>query len=576
MSNKIRRIIPYLLIIVMSIFGLRYQPNGLSWTELLRPYDFFACSPSLPWFLTIFVALVAYLLLRQRFFDATTITAMVLILIFIVNYPHLVYHNVFAHNTATIEMLRCGTIESISIAEAKLWPGFFFTAGSLMLITGLDIVALNDLMLSLFVLLIATISYCFAKRAYKITNNRIVMYAPLFMLIFLFNNRVLYEFMFDHQWYTITLFTALIYTLLQLELRKKPSRGPAIFVSLLVVSTAITITHPITGFMSCLIILLYAVGRRSALTAALTSACIYVSWWTFVSYTYIGEAWHWVEILLQGGMVSEFVTRSFHVEEVLPLYGVVARYVYKAYFGAANLVSLLTLFAILFKKIDGKRVAGIALVSTCAWLGVVVFAPVGITSVLWNDRIFWHISFPLAITSTIGLILYSNYFRKSKVLMLLRKKLDVIMLPVILLGLISSSFLLFEINYYPLYYSPSSDIELSKWAVMHSGNGTRFAVGHTLRLVEYYVAIYKKDIEAPAEYVTLKMYANSIDDLLNPLRVADITLYTCHLEYSLRMGMYHLGYSVHNETVKHAINSVLGMHNVIYNDGRNRAFGVIG
>jgi hypothetical protein len=486
---------------------------------------------------------------------------MILILIFVVNYPNLVHDNVFSQNIATIEMLRSGGIESVSTAQANLWPGFFFTAGFLMQITGLDIVSLNVLMLSLFVLLMGLIAYCFAKRAYEITKNRLVMYAPLFMWIFLFHPLILYEFLFNHQWYAIVLFMVLIYMLLQSELSRK-KLGRRFALSLLVVSTAITITHPITGFIASLTLLLYAVGRRRALTsAALTSACIYVSWWTFVSYTYLGDAWHWVEILLQGGILVEYVKTSLPVK-ALPLFGVIATNMYRAYFGIATLVSLLTLSAILFRKIDDKRTAGIALVSVCAWLGAIAFVPFGISSDLWRTRIYWTLPFPLATTFTIGLFFLSNKLgaraRENKVLKFIKKKSNAIMSLIVLFGLIFSSLLLFETNYYSLYYSPSSNIELSKWVVLHSDNNTTIAIGNGFTLVQYQAVLYQKDVKVS---VVWALPTSTTNEILNQLRTADVILYTCHMESELD-----------NAAVNGTVDSILGIRNIIYDDGMNRAY----
>jgi hypothetical protein len=460
-------------------------------------------------------------------------------------------------------MLRQGGIESVSTVQANLWPGFFFTDGFLMQITGLDIVSLNVFMLSLFVLLMGLTAYCFAKRAYEITKNRIVMYAPLLMWIFLFHPLILYEIMFHHQWYAIVLFMVLIYMLLQFELsQEKLRRGFVLSISLLVVSTAITITHPITGFIASLTLLLYAVGRRRALTsAALTSTCIYVSWWTFVSYTYVGNAWHWVEILLQGGVLVEYVKTSL-AGEALPLFGVVARNMYRAYFGIANLISFLAFSAILFKRIGDKRAVGLALVSACAWLGAVAFVPLGISSDLWTTRIYWHIPFPLAITFTIGLFFLSSKLevraRKNRVLKFIKKKSNAIMSLIVLFGLIFSCSLLLEINYYSLYYSPLRNIQLSKWAVLHSDNNSIIAIGNGLRLVQYHAVLYQKDVKVS---VVWALPTSTTNEILYQLRTADVVLYTSHMQSELNSA-----------SVNGTVDSILGIYNMVYDDGMNRAF----
>jgi hypothetical protein len=541
----------------MAIFGLRYQPYDLSSAQLMGPYDFFAASPLLPYFLIVFVVLVGYLLRARRFLDATLITGMLLVLVFDINYPYLVHHNVFAHDAATIEMLKQGGTGSVSIQSADLWPGFFYVSGFLLKITGLDIVTINDLMLSLFVMLMGLTEYCFAKKAYDITKNRAVMYAPVFMWIFLFNNRVLYEFMFHHQWYSLVLFALLMYILLQHELPgKKLASGRALFISLIIILTAITIMHPITGFVSTIMLLLYAIFRRGVLTAALASMFIYVSWWTFVSYTYFGYAWQWIGTLLQSGILANYATASFSVAETLPLYGEIARYMYKAYFGIAILVSVIVFLAILFKKIDTKRTIGVALVPICACLSVILFAPFGISSVWWKDRIYWIIPFPLALTFTIGLVLLTTKFGRNKTLKFIKKKSNGILLLVTLMGLISSSLLLFENNYYTLYYSPASNFELGKWVVMHTDNGTSIAVGSYFTLVDYYSVVYQKDLQsAPVRA------GSTIGDMLQTLTSSEVVVYTRHMEYALEQG---------NPITN--LSDTLRMDCIIYADGLNKIY----
>jgi len=276
LSGKIPKMISYLLLFLIGttlMFGLRYTPPyGLPCNVMLKPYDFFSFSPFLPWLLIIFFAVLSvHLLLTRRFLDLNVAIAMVPILIFAVNWPYLIHHNVFSHNISTIEMLRGGRVESISGSHARLWPGFNFVAGFLVQITGLDIgtvngiATVNVLMLSLFLQLMGVITYCITKKISIFTGNRAIMYSSLFMWIFLFNNRVMYELMFHHQWYAIVLLWLLIYLLLEFEISKRSTTKRHLVISMLLVSFAITITHPITGFMSVLMFLSYSIIRRRAL-----------------------------------------------------------------------------------------------------------------------------------------------------------------------------------------------------------------------------------------------------------------------------------------------------------------------
>jgi hypothetical protein len=488
---------------------------------------------------------------------------MLLQLIFISNYPNFVHHNVFSQNVATIELIKTGNIQSISRETMRLWPGFPLAAAFMELITGMDTVTLNVFMLSLFVLLIGTTAYLISYIVFKITKNKIAMYTPIFMWIFFFNNRILYELMFHHQWYAITLFVLLIFVMLQLELKWEQNwRKQSLFI-ITIISAAITIIHPITGFIVTIALFFYSIMRRIFFITGLTAIIIFISWMTFVSTAYIDKALQWLKVLLQSEKVSEFILRSFQLQESLPLYDAVAKTICKSYYIIAALISVAIFLASLFKKINEKRLANVILVVSCALVGIMIFAPLGIASGYFEDRMYWHIPAPLAIMSFTGIASFSNFLEK--------KKLNaMIMLSLVFAGLFSSSILAFGMCYYRIYYSPRSDTELSLWAIAHSNNGTKFGAGQMFRLPEYYAALYRKNIKSSStEYFALAGRARSLRELLRPLEKADIILYTRHLEDSLQRGARNLGYSPNNETFNEAINSILKKCDIIYNNGLN-------
>ncbi|MEM2291968.1 MAG: hypothetical protein QXX41_01700 [Nitrososphaerota archaeon] len=572
--SKIVRVTLFLLVIALFLFTLHYEPSKLPQIDLLRSYDFFALFPFLPMCLITFVLIICYLILKQKFLDATLMTGMLLQLIFIINYPNFVHHNVFSHNTATIDLIKHGNIQFISRETAKLWPGFTIAATFLELITGMDTVTLNVFMLSLFVLMIGLTAYFITKIVFHVIKNKIIMYAPIFMWILFFNNRILYEFMFHHQWYAIILFTILILVMLQLELRyEKIGRKRPTFIMIIIISAAITIIHPITGFITVAALLFYSVVRRAFLIAALTAMGIYILWGTIVSATYIGNAFRWLKVLLQGEVVSEFVSRSFQTQELLPFYDSVAKAICKTYYIIAALLAIGLFLGLLFKKVNDKKLAHMSLFLSCTLLGIIIFGLIGIASVYFEDRMYWHTPLPLAITAFVGLTLYLTFIRNKKLLVHHKKISKIIMLLATFIGLFSSSILVFGMNYYRLYYSPRSDAELSLWAIAHSSNGTKFCTGQMFRLPEYYAAFYGKSVEfTSTTYFLLPKHATSLDELIRPMLTANTILYTRHLEDSLQRGARKLGYSLNNETFKETVNSVLKACNVIYNDGLNTVY----
>jgi MFS family permease len=375
--------------------------------------------------------------------------------------------------------------------------------------------------------------------------------------------------MFHHQWYAATLMPLVFYILLKLDSSFGDTTGRrAYLLSILIISSAITIIHPITGFMTSLALILYALVRRRALGTAVASLCIYLGWWAFVTMSYIGNAWAFVQAFLGGNLVAGFVARSFTAQPALPFYDSIARNVYKAYYLLALALSLIIVVAVLTKKIKSinRVVVGIVLTSGCALVSVLVFFPFGLGSVLWEDRVYWHIPIPLAIACTLSLIVLSSAFSKYVPRKLRKLKIEYFVFFVVFSGLICSSLLLFAMNFYTLYYSPSSDRQLSIWAVAHSENGSKFAVGNTFRPPAYYAILYGKNIDASRSYpATWK----SLDDLLRPLKEANLTIYTAHLESSWQTGMNNLGYSIDNETARNAIRSILDQQNIIFSDGKN-------
>jgi hypothetical protein len=231
-------------------------------------------------------------------------------------------------------------------------------------------------------------------------------------------------------------------------------------------------------------------------------------------------------------MFTEYTAGFLQVEEALPLYGVFARNVYKVYFGVANVISASLLCAMLFGKARNGKVARVAVVSLCAWLGAVAFVPLGISSDLWKSRIWWHLPFPVALSCVAGLALFYKRFNGRIRTRGIGRISRYIAVAVILLGLFSSSLLAFETNYYTLYYQSPREIRLGAWVAQHSDNRTTVAVANDYLVVEYYAALYHKDLGVRPIGLGYELTAAQ---LFYQLRGVDIILYTYHMPYVLQI-----------------------------------------
>lgn len=368
-------------------------------------YDFLSMNPNILWFLMLLAFATALVAWKKSNLGLPSLIAVVLLFSLMevsANYP-LIWRDVYLHGSVVKGILNEGRIAPTWNEYASTHPGFFLLWSTLTVVTGLDPIPSNVLVLLpvAMMLLIALMILIYRRLSAAMGNVAV-------LLAFLLMNFNANEFTFIH---FNTRLLSLLYVLLFLLLFLNQKKGVSREVCLLLTTATLVISHVLNSLVPILFLAIYWLferkQRKSIIPLTLCCVTIYASWNLYVGYPLLKEG---VTSFLNSLYVRLALKTMSEWSPIIvrpqPLFGLLLGGYYKVLLVVLGLVSLYTMTKL--RKQRNVRLLAYYLLAAFLVYGLTFFSAVGPS--ISVDRGIIFASFALA---SLPIILFTSTKRSG-------------------------------------------------------------------------------------------------------------------------------------------------------------------